>query len=114
MIFDACEQTSFAQLAWELAGTTFGRRIFQIVIAPFALAMMIGDEQFTVAIDRKSRDVERRVGEQFVPDDLRTIVPNRPNTARGMIPIDVCPSQLRQLRSVINNAARQRPGFAVM
>src|SRR5947199_8416853 len=112
MLFDAGKKPAFAELSWKGRRRRLRRRRLKIVVAAVAIAAMIGDEQFAVAVDCETRDVERGVGEQLVPGDLGAIVANAPNAAGGVIAIDVRAVELGQLAAVIDVAAGHRAAFA--
>src|SRR5262245_13338833 len=75
---------------------------------------MIGNEQFTTAVEAESTDGEGRIGEELVPRRLRAIVLDSPNAAGGIVTINIRANEFRQLLPVIDDSAGKRTRFVVM
>jgi len=74
---------------------------------------MVGKQQLTVGVQCEASQLQGRVGDLLVPDDLAPLDLCPPDFACGVVAIDIGSAKLRQFLAVVHDAASKRPGFGM-
>ena len=75
---------------------------------------MVGDEQFSLAIQAETGDLHGAVGEVLVPGDLAPLVPDAIDLARRPVAVEVGADEVGQGLAAIDHSARKRAEFGMM
>ena len=74
---------------------------------------MIADQHLPLRVGAEAGDLQRGVGNEFVPGDLFAIVADAPDAAGGVVGVDISALQFRQGGAVVDQPTGHRAGLRV-